>query len=104
MEEFYVKKPVTKDTLILVYYVNMSKIHQEDVGQYMQSISIRMKLPDSYDVLQYYVAITEGDSRIECINPKVVSEEEYQNIGEILEEIEKQRQEFLENNEINYEK
>jgi len=77
------------DKIILVFYTKFDK--SEDITHindrlYNLSTSVADKYPDIYT---FYVPIFEGDTRIECINPKLIGEDEYLKVKKILEENQK---------------
>jgi len=64
------------DNLILVYYIGTALISEDDIGQYVQAIMDKIKT-DSKIVGEIIVIPTKQiDSRIECINPKYITEDE----------------------------
>lgn len=71
------KKEAT-NKLILVHYLNFGtksfQKKQEDMVRYMDMIKSN---GDTDDVTHYILGIEEGNSYIDCINPKLVSEVEY---------------------------
>lgn len=77
--------------LILVYYIAVGHLDQSDIHKYMQNIQESMKEGRGKDLnlLEYYIPIRTGETRIECINPVMVSEEEYAKVRATLERVEK---------------
>jgi hypothetical protein len=58
------------EKMVLVYYINCPN---EVFGD---TIAVLQKKLESENVISYFIK-TSGESRIECINPRLVSEEEY---------------------------
>lgn len=76
-----------KDKIILVFYVGCKNIDICDIGEYMSYIARHFdKLKDSTVEMIYIPCREETDFRIECINPKMISEEEYSDVQKIVEE------------------
>lgn len=74
--------------LILVFYIDVSRIYEGDVPEYMNDVATSLsKNDDGTD--KYFIPIYEGGSRLECINPVMVSEEEYADVKRKLDEIDK---------------
>lgn len=98
------------DKVILVFYVNVDGLEPEDVESYM--CNVRERLRDD-NTTQYLIPVTNQQTKVECINPKLVSKEEYQGVREVLErqkesydrEINRLRREnrFLNNDSFNFE-
>ena len=83
--------------LILVFYIDVSRIDRSDISAYMNDIATSLsKKDDGTD--KYFIPIYEGDSRVECINPVMVSEEEYAKVRQKLDEIDKIFKDLLKDN------
>lgn len=79
---------------ILVFYVNTTWMGG--------SLSIKKNLDEIREVLikedngcLNYIVATKEESRIECINPRIVSEDEYKEVLEKMEQNQKAIDEFL---------
>lgn len=82
-------KEKSKDLIILVHYLpagNMSK------KQLQESAQLIRKNLDRYDDIIFYIIPTEDEHRVECINPKLVNEEEYKKASLLLKKAEKYAQ------------
>ena len=66
------------EKLILVHYVNAPKSSCERYSD---------QLPEDDNISHFIIPIIEGESRIECLNPRLVSDEEYQKAKKVLENI-----------------
>ena len=84
-----------KDKIILVVYVNISYIDIADVAEYMYKITDAITFDDS--VLRLFIPIRDSETRIECINPKRISDEEYIKVSELVENAQNMLNEFLNN-------
>lgn len=71
--------------LILIFYINVSNIYRGDMPEYMNEVaSCLSNVEDGTD--KYFIPIYESDSRVECINPVMISEKEYEEVKGKLEE------------------
>jgi len=86
------KRTVTKDDVILVAYIDVRDIAIEDTGAYLQAVADHLKAGGVF----MYVIPVKADSHIDCINPKLLSEKEFEEANEMLEKI---REKFEEMNE-----
>lgn len=80
------------EKIILVYYVNVGHMDYNDVSQHLKTISETFK---DENMVQYFVPIKEGETRIDCLNPKLVTKEEYNNVKELLDKNQKLVNEFI---------
>ena len=83
------------EKIILVHYLNYNATKsrqriREELGTYINFINDREK----ENIVNYVVPVT-GETRIECINPKLVSQEEYSKALETLNTAKEQLAEFL---------
>ena len=79
-----------KDKLILVFYINVDNIDKYDWSDYLHDAkeSLTANLDDS--VISYFVPIEGENSKIDCINPQLLGDEEYEiNIEKLKKVIEK---------------
>ena len=72
--------------LILVFYIDVSRVYEGDIPEFMHQIANNLS-KNNGETDKYFIPIYEGDSRIECINPVMVSEEEYAEVKRKLDEI-----------------
>ena len=77
----------TKDKLILVAYINIGFIHIEDVSSYLEQSAKILRDGTDDSVLLYIIPVRGHESRLECINPKLVSEEEYEKARQVCAEL-----------------
>lgn len=70
------------DKIILVHYINVGDSSPASVSDLM--LNITKSLTGQDDVLHYIYPIREGDTRVDCINPKLVTGNEYKYASEVL--------------------
>lgn len=63
------------DNLILVYYISINGIRTEDIQRYMEEVSTKISAK-SIKVAEIIFIPVQGETRIECINPKYITDEE----------------------------
>lgn len=73
-----------KDKIILVHYIAIGNMEHNKAMMALDKFKNQMKAKEE-DVVQYFIGIREGDSRIECINPKLVDESAYAKAREALD-------------------
>lgn len=66
----------SRDKLILVYYIDIGNMDMLSVKPYIEEIADKLK--DEGDNQQSYFIPIRGETRVECINPKLVDENEFQ--------------------------
>ena len=69
------------DKLILVYYVNVGDMTASD--WMVQRNMIKQEFAKEKDMIGYVIPV-RSESRMECLNPKLVSEEEYEKAAAML--------------------
>ncbi len=69
-----------KDKLFLVCYLNVGSMPAEDVGEYLHSFIKAFTYDASIE--RIVVPIREGESRVECINPVLLTDEQYKEVEE----------------------
>lgn len=68
---------LSTDTVILVFYLSTSVHIPQQVEE------IRKSIPP--EVATFFIP-TDGETRIECINPKMITGEEYVHVKKVLDE------------------
>ena len=71
------------DKIILVHYIGVGNLSTKEVEQHLHKITTEL-LPKDDGVINYVIP-TRGETRIECLNPKLVSEEDYKQAKELLD-------------------
>ena len=86
-----------KDKLILVFYINVDRIDQNDIYEYMNDARkcLTRNLDDS--VISYFIPIEGENSKVDCINPSFIDGDEYEAAKEKLDNAVKKLEEFLTN-------
>ena len=84
------------EKLILIFYVSIKNIDPCNVGEYLDLAANSFKNIDD-NVLHYFIPVTSPDTRVECLNPKLCTIEEYQNASEILAKNQKAVDELFKN-------
>ncbi len=70
--------------IIVVIYLDCREIDRSELDYHCKSTSLRLK---HRDIIHYVIPTFETETRVECINPKVVSESEYESIKQTLDNI-----------------
>jgi len=73
------------EKIILVHYINIGNIDRNDISQYMNEIVKMFSPKDGDNIIAYFIPIHEGETRVECINPKLVSEEDFAEAKKVLD-------------------
>lgn len=61
------------ETKILVMYIGVASIRSEDIPDYINKISERI-MPSTFEGEIIIIPVQTLDSRIECINPKYITD------------------------------
>ena len=72
------------EKIILVVYVNVSNIKITKRAIFMKKVTNKLSKEED-GIISYFIPIENGETRIECLNPKLVSEEEFSKAKEILD-------------------
>ncbi len=87
-----------KDKIILVHYIGVADLSDAHIREYVNEIIKNVGHEDDESVEEFFVPIVESrDTRIECINPVVVSEEKYAEVEKRLVELQEKMTEAIEN-------
>lgn len=78
--------------IIIVNYISVGDMDPDDVMDRMNEIA---EIVDQEEGIINYVIPTRGETRIECINPKIVSEEDFNQAKRVLDETQRRVNEFL---------
>lgn len=62
------------EKIILIHYLNVGSMSMADCAVYKENYL--KSLPKSEDVINYIVPI-RGETKVECVNPRLMSDEEY---------------------------
>jgi len=80
------------EQIILVHYIDIGNISMEDVEPHIQKIAIKMRPKPEEQCHSYFIPIRNGDTRVECINPKLIGEDEFKKAKDTLD---KAQEEFI---------
>lgn len=83
-----------KDKIILVCYIDVSEIDKSYTLEYLNRFSESLIFDES--VLKLIIPNYE-ETRIECINPKLISDDEYAKVSELVANAQYMLNEFLNN-------
>lgn len=83
-----------ENKLILVSYVNVRNIAAEDMPEYLDGIA--NLTANMENVMPIIVPIRDGETRVECINPVLLTEEKYKEVAEKVDEMTTKFNEWLE--------
>ena len=88
---------MNKEKIILIHYINVSNIDSNDVSKIMEEIINKFSPKEEDNIISYWIPVREGETRVECINPKLVSEEDFTEAKRVLD-----RNQEIVNNIINW--
>lgn len=75
--------------IILVFYVNTKRMSLDETQAYLKEVADTVTFEEQ-DTLNYFIIpIKDGESRVECLNPKLVSKEDYKEAKKVLDRAQK---------------
>ena len=75
-----------KDKLLLIFYVGLKHIRQEERPAYFNEISQSFNNTFDETIMPILIAdVTSDKTKVECINPKLITEDEYVKVQEIID-------------------
>ena len=83
------------DKIIIVFYIDVSRINMDDVYEYTSYVAKHFNGYFDDTVKPLFVATNEGGNRVDCINPRLLSEEEYKTTSEKIKLFEAEYEKFL---------
>jgi hypothetical protein len=92
---------MSKEKIILVHYINVGNINSNDVAEIMKDIVNKFSLKEEDNIISYWIPVREGDTRVECINPKLVSEEDFVEAKRVLDRNQKIVNDIINGNQNN---
>ena len=83
------------EKLILVYYLNLGNITPQRASEILESFGANLyrEIKEAHHIL---LPIRNGNTRVECLNPKIITQEEYRSVKGFLERAEDALSNFLE--------
>jgi len=73
------------EKIILVHYINIGNIDGKDVSKIMEDVVNKLSPKEEDNIISYWIPVREGESRVECINPKLVSQEDFTEAKRVLD-------------------
>jgi hypothetical protein len=73
------------EKIILIYYIYVGNIDRNDVSKVMEDVVRKFSPKEEDNIISYWIPIGEGETRVECINPKLVSEEDFTEAKRVLD-------------------
>ena len=74
-----------KDKLLIVIYVNIAPIDSAYVSECLHEIAKATMFDES--IVRLVIPVREGETRVECINPKLLNEDAYKEVEETVEKL-----------------
>ena len=74
-----------KDKLIIVIYVNIAPIDSAYVSEYLYKFGKATMFDES--IVRLVIPIREGETRVECINPQLITDDKYKEVEETVEKL-----------------
>jgi hypothetical protein len=73
------------EKIILVHYINVGNIDGNDVSKIMEDVVKKFSPKEEDNIISYWIPVREGEARVECINPKLVSQEDFTEAKRVLD-------------------
>lgn len=73
------------EKIILVHYINIGNMDYSDIDKFMEEITVKFSPKEEDNIISYWIPVNNGETRVECINPKLVSEEDYSEAKKVLD-------------------
>lgn len=80
------------EKLILVVYIYVGNINESELEKFMDRV-VQSLRDETRDII--VIPVRNGETRVECINPKIISEDEYGRVLEIVNEAKDKIEEFI---------
>lgn len=80
--------------LILIFYIGIGNLEDNVIDDYMNSLYRSFPVED--DIIKYFIPYN-GETKIECLNPKLVTDDEYLKAKEVLDNNQKIVEDFIKN-------
>lgn len=82
-----------KEKLFIVIYVDVRGIHDSDVVSYLKAIASSMEYDES--VAKLIIPTRESETRVECINPVLLSPAQYDETDRTFKSLKKKFEEAI---------
>jgi hypothetical protein len=73
------------EKIILVHYINVGNIDGNDVSRLMEDVVKKFSPKGEDNIISYWIPVREQETRVECINPKLVSQEDFTEAKRVLD-------------------
>ena len=70
--------------IILVHYIYIGDMTKATADKYLCDIRANV-IKDDDNIINYIIPIMCGETRVDCLNPKLVSDEDYKEAKELLD-------------------
>lgn len=84
------------DKIILVIYVPVGRLRPEEIGELMTKMGRSLEPRETDGIIHYLIPTKDENGRIECLNPKLMSEAEFITAERVLEDTKVRFERFLE--------
>jgi hypothetical protein len=83
------------DKIILVHYINIDGVPNSNLGEMMELV--KDSLAKDADIISYIVPVRDEPTRIECVNPKLLKDNDdaWDNVKRILDRNQKSVDKFI---------
>lgn len=83
------------DKIILVHYINIDGVPNKDLQGMMEMV--KESLAKDADIISYIVPVRDEPTRIECVNPKLLRDDDnaWDNVKRILDRNQKAVDKFI---------
>jgi hypothetical protein len=82
-----------KNKLFIIIYVDVRGIHDSDVVSYIKAITSPIEYDES--IVKLIIPTRESETRVECINPVVLSPAQYEKTEKTLKRLKKKVEEAI---------
>lgn len=73
--------------ILLIVYINIGNMNPNDIHKHIDRIAGMLREGNPDGVHSYLIPIREGETRVECVNPKMVSESDYADAKKALDDM-----------------
>lgn len=87
-----------KDKLFLIVYIDVRDIDPVDIGEYAGETAKHLRAGYPPEEVELLVVPVNESSRIECINPVLLTEEKYKEVDKTFKKFKKDFEDFIEKN------
>ena len=63
----------------------IGNLNYSDTIKFMKEVTTKTTPKDEDNIISFYIPIQNGETRVECINPKLVSKEDFSEAKKVLE-------------------